>query len=64
VFAGNGSATDFALATASSSVHKLIVSVANVVQDSLDAYLLINSGATLRFSAAPINGSRIVVRYI
>jgi hypothetical protein len=40
------------------------VSVANVVQDSLDAYLLINSGATLRFSAAPHNGSRIVVRYL
>lgn len=64
VFTGNGSATDFALATASSSVHKLIVSVANVVQDSLDAYLLINSGATLRFSSAPNNGSRIVVRYL
>lgn len=64
VFAGNGTATDFALATASSSVHKLIVSVANVVQDSLDAYLLINSGATLRFSSAPYNGSRIVVRYL
>jgi hypothetical protein len=64
VFTGNGSATDFALATAASSVHKLIVSVANVVQDSLDAYLLINSGATLRFSSPPANGSRIVVRYI
>ena len=41
-----------------------MVSVANVVQDSLEAYLLVNSGATLRFTGAPYNGARIVVRYI
>ena len=64
VFAGNGSTVDFALATASGSVHKLMVTVGNVVQDSLDSYSLVNSGATLRFSAAPYNGSRIVVRYL
>jgi len=64
VFAGNGSTVDFALATASGSVHKLMVTVGNVVQDSLDSYSLVNSGATLRFSAAPNNGSRIFVRYL
>lgn len=63
-FTGNGTTTDFNLVTASASVHKLIVSVANVLQDSLVAYSLINSGATLRFAAAPANGVRIVVRYV
>ena len=64
IFAGNGGAVDFSLATASGNVHKLMVTVGNVVQDSLDSYSLVNSGATLRFSAAPYNGSRIVVRYL
>ena len=64
IFTGNGNAVDFALTTASVNVHKLMVSVANVVQDSLEAYLLVNSGATLRFTGAPYNGARIVVRYI
>ncbi len=64
VFTGNGSATDFSLSTAASSVHKLIVTVNYVVQDSLDAYVLVNSGATLRFTSAPAASARIVVRYI
>jgi hypothetical protein len=64
VFTGNGSATDFALSTAAASVTKLMVTVANVIQDSLDAYVLVNSGATLRFTSAPLNGVRIVVRYL
>jgi hypothetical protein len=64
VFTGNGSATDFGLGTAASSVHKLIVTVNYVVQDSLDAYVLANSGSTLRFTSAPASNARIVVRYI
>jgi hypothetical protein len=64
VFTGNGSATDFSLTTAAASVTKLMVTVANVIQDSLDAYVLVNSGATLRFTSAPLNGVRIVVRYL
>jgi hypothetical protein len=64
VFTGNGSATDFTLSTAASSVHKLIVTVNYVVQDSLDAYILVNSGTTLRFTSAPVASARIVVRYI
>ena len=47
-----------------SSPHVLMVTVANVIQDSLDAYVLVNSGATLRFTSAPLNGVRIVVRYL
>ena len=50
--------------TAAASVTKLMVTVANVIQDSLDAYVLVNSGATLRFTSAPLNGVRIVVRYL
>jgi hypothetical protein len=64
VFTGTGSQTDFTLTTASGSVHKILVTVANVPQDSLVSYTLANSGATLRFAVAPANGVRIVVRYI
>ena len=41
------------MATAASSVHKLIVSVANVVQDSLDAYLLDSVALVLAVAADP-----------
>lgn len=64
VFTGTGTQTDFSLSAAASSAHKLVVTVASVVQDSLVSYTLTNSGATLRFAIAPANGVRIVVRYI
>jgi hypothetical protein len=64
IFMANGSATDFVLTTAASSVHKLMVTINYVVQDSREAYVLVNSGATLRFTSAPPANARIVVRYI
>ena len=64
VFTANGTATDFTLTAAASSVHKLIIQINGVLQDSLAAYTLLNSGATLRFTSAPPNGARILVRYI
>ena len=63
-FTGNGTLTDFALTTAAQNNQSIIVSVNAVLQDMFDAYSLVDSGSTLRFSEAPANGARIVVRYM
>ena len=63
-FTGNGTLTDFALTTAAQNNQSIIVTVNSVLQDMFDAYSLVDSGSTLRFSEAPVNGARIVVRYM
>jgi len=63
-FTGNGTLTDFALTTAAQNNQSIIVSVNSVLQDMFDAYSLVDAGSTLRFSEAPVNGARIVVRYM
>jgi hypothetical protein len=63
-FTGDGSATDFALAAVASTVNKLIVTVSYVLQDSVTAYVLLNSGTTIRFTSPPPAGARILIRYM
>jgi hypothetical protein len=63
-FTGDGTQVDFSLTTAAQNNQSIIVSVNAVLQDMFNAYSLVDSGSTLRFSEAPANNARIVVRYM
>lgn len=63
-YSGDGTTTDFTLTAAAQNNQSLMITINAVFQDMFDAYELVNSGATVRFTSAPPNGARIVVRYV
>ena len=62
-FTGNGSATAFTLAQNVASGEAIVVTIGNVVQEPGIGAAYTAYGNTLTFSAAPVNGDIITVRY-
>ena len=63
IFAGDGSETDFELTESPVLVSNAHASIDGVTQANGTDFVLLSDGVTIRFDAAPPNGSVICIRY-